>query len=99
MKTKEVKIGNVVIGGGRPILIQSMTNTDTKDVRGTVAQIRALEEAGCEIIRCAVPDAESAAALKKIKDSISIPLVADIHFDAQAASIREILEARKRSPP
>lgn len=85
MKTKEVKIGNVVIGGGRPILIQSMTNTDTKDVRGTVAQIRALEEAGCEIIRCAVPDAESAAALKKIKDSISIPLVADIHFDAQAA--------------
>ena len=63
MKTKEVKIGNVVIGGGRPILIQSMTNTDTKDVRGTVAQIRALEEAGCEIIRCAVPDSESAAAL------------------------------------
>ena len=85
MKTKEVKIGNVVIGGGRPILIQSMTNTDTKDVRGTVAQIRALEEAGCEIIRCTVPTLEAAAAIREIKKQIHIPLVADIHFDYRMA--------------
>lgn len=85
MKTREIKIGNVVIGGGNPIVIQSMTNTDTRDVQKTVSQIRALEKAGCEIVRCAVPDAETAAALKKIKEQISIPLVADIHFDARAA--------------
>ncbi|MEG0593627.1 MAG: flavodoxin-dependent (E)-4-hydroxy-3-methylbut-2-enyl-diphosphate synthase [Christensenella sp.] len=85
MKTKQIKIGDVIIGGGHQITIQSMTNTDTKDVRKTVQQIHALEEAGCEIVRCAVPDAESAAALKKIKEQISIPLVADVHFDAQTA--------------
>ena len=79
--TKVVKIGDRVIGGGNPILIQSMTNTKTEDVEATVAQILALEKAGCEIIRCAVPTMEAAKALAEIKKQIHIPLVADIHFD------------------
>lgn len=83
--TKEIQIGNRVIGGGNPILIQSMTNTKTEDVAATVAQILALEEAGCEIIRCAVPTMQAAAAIKKIKKQIHIPLVADIHFDYRLA--------------
>ena len=83
--TKVVKIGNRVIGGGNPILIQSMTNTKTEDVRATVAQIQALTEAGCDIIRCAVPTQEAASALKEIKKQITIPLVADIHFDYKLA--------------
>lgn len=81
MSSRIVKIGNKAIGGGLPILIQSMTNTTTADVTGTVNQIHRLEEAGCEIVRCTVPDMESAAALKDIKRQIHIPLVADIHFD------------------
>lgn len=85
MKTTEVKIGNRVIGGGNPILIQSMTNTKTQDVDATVAQIKELEKAGCDIIRCAVPDMEAAKAIAKIKEQISIPLVADIHFDYRLA--------------
>ena len=83
--TRPVQIGDVQIGGGNPIAIQSMTNTRTGDVRGTVEQILRLEEAGCEIVRCTVPDAESAAALKEIKKQIHIPLVADIHFDYRMA--------------
>lgn len=83
--TKTVKIGDRVIGGGNPILIQSMTNTPTEDVKATVAQIQALERAGCEIIRCAVPTKEAALALKDIRPQISIPLVADIHFDYRLA--------------
>ena len=83
--TKVVKIGNRVIGGGNPILIQSMTNTKTEDVEQTVAQILALEQAGCDIIRCAVPTMEAAKALKEIKKQIHIPLVADIHFDYRLA--------------
>ena len=83
--TKEVHIGNRVIGGGNPILIQSMTNTPTEDVAATVAQIKRLEEAGCEIIRCTVPTMETALALKEIKKQISIPVVADIHFDYKLA--------------
>lgn len=79
--TKVIQIGNVNIGGGNPIRIQSMTNTRTEDVNATVAQILALENAGCEIIRCAVPTPEAAQALKEIKKQIHIPLVADIHFD------------------
>ena len=82
---KVVKIGNRVIGGGNPILIQSMTNTKTEDVRATVAQIQALTAAGCDIIRCAVPTQEAASALKEIKKQITIPLVADIHFDYKLA--------------
>ena len=83
--TKEIKIGNRIIGGGNPVLIQSMTNTKTEDVEATVAQILRLERAGCEIIRCTVPTMEAAGALKKIKEQIHIPLVADIHFDYKMA--------------
>ena len=84
-ETKKIKIGNVWIGGGRPVAIQSMTNTKTEDVEATVAQILRLEAAGCEIIRCAVPTMEAAKALKEIKKQIHIPLVADIHFDYRLA--------------
>lgn len=84
-QTKVIKIGDKVIGGGNPILIQSMTNTPTEDVSATVAQIHRLEEAGCEIIRCTVPSIEAAKALKEIKKQIHIPLVADIHFDYKMA--------------
>ena len=83
--TKVVKIGNRVIGGGNPILIQSMTNTPTEDVAATVAQIHRLEEVGCEIIRCTVPTLEAAKAISEIRKQISIPLVADIHFDYKMA--------------
>lgn len=83
--TKVIQIGNKVIGGGNPILIQSMTNTKTNDVAATVAQIKRLEEAGCEIIRCTVPDLDSAKAIAQIKKEIAIPLVADIHFDYKMA--------------
>lgn len=83
--TKAVKIGNRIIGGGNPILIQSMTNTRTEDVKATAAQIKELTEAGCEIIRCTVPTLEAAKAIKEIKKQITIPLVADIHFDYKMA--------------
>lgn len=83
--TKVIRIGDVAIGGGNPIAIQSMTNTKTEDVESTVAQILALEKVGCEIIRCAVPTMEAAKALKEIKKQIHIPLVADIHFDYRLA--------------
>ena len=85
MKTKVIQIGDRVIGGGNPILIQSMCNTKTEDVTATVAQILKLEQAGCDIIRVAVPTLEAAAALKEIKKQIHIPLVADIHFDYRLA--------------
>lgn len=84
-KTKVVHIGNRVIGGGNPILIQSMTNTKTYDVAATVAQIQRLTEAGCDIVRCTVPDLEAAKAIAQIKKEIAIPLVADIHFDYKMA--------------
>ena len=83
--TKTVQIGDKVIGGGNPILIQSMTNTKTEDVEATVDQILRLERAGCEIIRCTVPTIEAAEAIGKIKEQIHIPLVADIHFDYKMA--------------
>lgn len=85
MKTKEVWIGNRVIGADHPILIQSMTNTKTENVAEAVAQINKLAAAGCDIIRCAVPTMEAAEALKEIKKQITIPLVADIHFDYRLA--------------
>ncbi len=84
-KSKAIKIGNVTVGGGAPISVQSMTKTDTRNVRATIRQIKELEEAGCEIVRVAVPDNEAAQALAKIKKSIKIPLVADIHFDYRLA--------------
>ena len=84
-QTKVVNIGDKKIGGGNPLLIQSMTNTPTEDVEATVAQILRLEQAGCEIIRCTVPHMEAARALAEIKKRIHIPLVADIHFDYKMA--------------
>ena len=80
-QTREVKIGNVTIGGNYPVAIQSMCNTDTRDIEKTVAQILELERAGCQIVRVAVPDMEAAKAVGEIKKRISIPLVADIHYD------------------
>lgn len=84
-QTKVIKIGNKVIGGGNPIMIQSMTNTKTEDVAATVNQILRLQEAGCDIIRCTVPNINAAKAIAEIKKEISIPLVADIHFDYRMA--------------
>lgn len=84
-ETKKIKIGNVYIGGGSPVAIQSMTNTRTEDAGATVSQILKLERAGCDIIRCAVPTMEAAEALSEIKKQIHIPLVADIHFDYRLA--------------
>lgn len=85
--TKEIRIGDVVIGGNHPVAIQSMTNTKTEDIKGTVEQIHRLEAAGCEIVRCTVPTLEAAEALREIKKNIQIPLVADIHFDYRMAIV------------
>ena len=84
-KTLQIKVGNVKIGGMAPIAVQSMTNTRTQDVVATVSQTKRLEKAGCEIVRVAVPDQEAAEAISSIKDQISIPLIADIHFDYRLA--------------
>ena len=84
-QTKTVSIGNRKIGGGNPILIQSMCNTKTENVAATIEQIHRLEDAGCDIIRVAVPTMEAAAAIREIKKQIHIPLVADIHFDYRLA--------------
>jgi len=83
--TRKIRIGDRYIGGGEPILIQSMTNTRTQDKPATIEQIKRLEDAGCDIVRIAVPDMEAAEAVKDIKSKISIPLVADIHFDYRLA--------------
>jgi len=83
--TKQINVGSVKVGGGAPVSIQSMTNTDTRDIEKTVGQILALEDAGCEIVRCAVVDQTAAKAFKEIKDKTSIPLIADIHFDHRLA--------------
>ncbi|MFZ5646316.1 MAG: flavodoxin-dependent (E)-4-hydroxy-3-methylbut-2-enyl-diphosphate synthase [Bacillota bacterium] len=84
-RTRPVMIGNVRVGGGSPVSVQSMTNTDTRDVSATVAQIKSLAGAGCEIVRVAAPDREAAGALKEIKRQIEIPIIADIHFDYKLA--------------
>ena len=84
-KTRQIKLGNIGIGGDNPISVQSMTNTETADVESTVGQIKRLEAAGCEIVRVAVPDNNAALAIRKIQDCISIPLIADIHFDSRLA--------------
>ena len=98
--TKAVNVGNVKVGGDAPITVQSMTKTDTRDVKATVSQILELEQAGCEIIRCAVPDMEAANALSEIKKSIHIPLVADIHFHHQLAleSLRQGVDCLRLNP-
>ena len=84
-KTRQIMVGNVAVGGGAPITVQSMCNTDTRDVAATLRQITALVAAGCEIVRCAVPDATAAAALGPIRTDCPIPLIADIHFDHKLA--------------
>jgi (E)-4-hydroxy-3-methylbut-2-enyl-diphosphate synthase len=82
---KPLRIGNVAVGGNAPIVVQSMTKTDTRDIRATVNQVKELEDCGCEIVRVAVPDKEAAASLAAIKKSVSLPLIADIHFDYRLA--------------
>ncbi|MFO7750054.1 MAG: flavodoxin-dependent (E)-4-hydroxy-3-methylbut-2-enyl-diphosphate synthase [Desulfobacteraceae bacterium] len=84
-ETRLIRVGNVKVGGGAPVAVQSMTNTYTQDVSATVTQIRALTDAGCEIVRVAVPDMEAARAIEAIKAEIDIPLIADIHFDYRLA--------------
>ena len=98
--SKPVYVGPVKVGGDAPITVQSMTKTDTRDVNATVAQVKGLEEAGCEIIRCAVPDMEAAKALGEIKRRISIPLIADIHFHYQLAleALRQGVDCLRLNP-
>ena len=98
--TKAVNVGSVKVGGDAPITVQSMTKTDTRDVKATVNQILELEDAGCEIIRCAVPDMEAANALSAIKKETHIPLVADIHFHYQLAleSLRQGVDCLRLNP-
>ncbi|MBW1998854.1 MAG: flavodoxin-dependent (E)-4-hydroxy-3-methylbut-2-enyl-diphosphate synthase [Deltaproteobacteria bacterium] len=84
-ETRKIRIGNVTIGGGAPIVVQSMTNTDTRDVRSTLRQVNRLAKAGCEIVRLAIPDMEAALALGEIRKRVKTPLVADIHFDHRLA--------------
>ncbi len=99
-KTKVVRVGAVPIGGGNPVAVQSMTKTDTRDPASTLRQIRGLQKAGCEIIRVAVPDAEAAAALGKIKRGSPIPVIADIHFDWRLAleAIRQGVDGLRINP-
>ncbi|APM38790.1 flavodoxin-dependent (E)-4-hydroxy-3-methylbut-2-enyl-diphosphate synthase [Clostridium kluyveri] len=98
--TKEIRVGKVVIGGNAPIAVQSMTNTDTKNTKATIEQIHNLKKAGCDIVRCAVPDMEACDALKTILKEVSIPLVADIHFDYKLAikSIENGVSALRINP-
>jgi len=98
--TRQIKIGNVKIGGGLPVVVQSMTKTDTSNIRATVNQIKQLEKAGCKIVRVAVPDMNTAKVLKKIKKRITIPLVADIHFDYKLAieSIKQGVDKIRINP-
>lgn len=98
--TRQIHVGSVAVGGGSPISVQSMTKTDTRDVNATVQQILALESAGCEIIRLAVPDMEAAQALGSIKRDVSIPIIADIHFDWRLAleAIRQGVDGLRLNP-
>lgn len=98
--TRQIKIGDIAIGGGAPICVQSMTNTKTHDVASSVRQIQRLVDAGCDIVRLAVPDMEAAVALKKIKELVDVPLVADIHFDYRLAlaAIESGIDALRLNP-
>ena len=98
-KTRQIRVGKVKIGGDAPISVQSMTTTDTRDVKATVEQIRRLEEVGCELIRVAVPDMEAADALPKIKAQMTVPLIADIHFDHRLAlKAAEVVDCVRINP-
>src|SRR2546425_9346840 len=98
-KTRQIKVGKVGIGGDAPISVQSMCSTDTRDVAATIEQIRQLEAAGCEVIRVAVPDDEAAAVLPKIKAAMTVPLIADIHFDHRLAlKAAEIVDCVRINP-
>lgn len=98
-KTRQIKVGTIKIGGNAPISVQSMTSTDTRDVKATVEQIRRLEEAGCELIRVAVPDMEAAEALPEIKAQMSVPLISDIHFDHRLAlKAAEVVDCVRINP-
>lgn len=99
-KTKKIKVGKIFVGGNAPVVVQSMCNTDTRDVEKTVTQIKALQEAGCEMIRLAVPDMEAAKVLGKIKKKIKIPLIADIHFSHELAleAIRQGVDKLRINP-
>ncbi len=98
--SREIKLGDVTIGGGAPIVVQSMTNTDTRDVRATVEQIERLREVGCEVVRVAVPDMDAARRLGEIRKRIFIPLVADIHFDYRLAleALRQGVDGLRINP-
>lgn len=100
VKTKKIKVGGVYVGGDSRITVQSMTNTDTRNAKETIAQIHRLQEAGCDIIRCAVPDMEASEAIREIVNNIDIPLVADIHFDYKLAlaSIENGVSALRINP-
>jgi (E)-4-hydroxy-3-methylbut-2-enyl-diphosphate synthase len=99
-QTRQVRIGDIVVGGGSPVSVQSMTKTDTRDVNATVCQIKSLESGGCEIIRLAVPDMDAAQALGRIKKAVSIPVIADIHFDWRLAleSIKQSVDGLRLNP-
>ncbi|MBI5181919.1 MAG: flavodoxin-dependent (E)-4-hydroxy-3-methylbut-2-enyl-diphosphate synthase [Nitrospirae bacterium] len=99
-KTRQINVGDVKIGGNAPISVQSMTNTDTADIDATVSQIKRLEDAGCEIVRAAVPDKTAAEALSAIKKQIRIPLIADIHFDHRLAleAIKQDVDGLRINP-
>ena len=84
-KTRTIELGNVKIGSGHSIPVQTMTKTDTRDIVSTINQIREVEEVGCQVVRCAVPDIDAAKALRKIIESVNIPVIADIHFDYKLA--------------
>jgi (E)-4-hydroxy-3-methylbut-2-enyl-diphosphate synthase len=98
--TRKIKVGDIFLGGDAPITVQSMTNTDTRDAKATIEQIRRLEKAGCDIVRCAVPDMEASEALKEIVRESNIPVVADIHFDYRLAieSIKNGVSALRINP-
>src|SRR5579884_2441001 len=99
-ETRQIHVGNVAIGGGAPIAVQSMTTTYTRDVESTVAQILRLEEVGCEIVRVAVPEMEDAVVLSEIKRRIHIPLIADIHYNPELAleAIRQGIDKVRINP-
>ena len=95
-KTRAIHLGQVVIGGGAPIVVQSMTKTKTVEVQSTIRQIKRLEKAGCQVVRVAVPEREAALAIKEIKKKSSIPLIADVHFDPRLAIMARCVSASTR---